>query len=82
MSCVRIRGALSLPPLRNWVLHAHCKPDGAIAGGENATHYKRKGQEGALGVSIALLPKQIAALLPAQQTRLEWAKKNTPHLGF
>ena len=72
--------AVTLPPLRNWVLHAHCKPDGAIAVGENATHYKRTSQEGALGVSIALLPKQIAALLPPQDERLDWARTHKPHL--
>ena len=74
--------AVSLPPLRNWVLHAHCKPNGAIAVGENATHYKRTSQAGALGVSIALLPKQIAALLPAQDERLRWARTHKPHLGL
>lgn len=72
--------AVTLPPLRNWVLHAHCKPNGAIADGENATHYKRTSEEGAVGVSIALLPKQIAALLPAQDERLRWARTHTPHL--
>ena len=75
--------AVSLPPLDNWVLHVHCKANtGAIAGGENATHYKRRNEEGALGVSITLLAKQIAVLLPDDTARLDWARARKPNLGL
>jgi hypothetical protein len=70
---------ITIPRLNNWVLHAHLRRDGSLQDGDNAVHYKRTTQRGQLGVSIALLQKQIDALLPDAVTCHDYAV-NTKHL--
>ena len=72
---------VTIPSLANWVVHAHLESDGTVAPGENATHYKRLVDKHSLGVSIALLPKQLAALLPDEATRLA-AKTTRRHASL
>jgi hypothetical protein len=68
---------VTIPRLNNWVLHAHLHRDGTLQEGDNAVHYKRASQRGDLGVSIALLQKQIDALLPdAAACLLEAGNRN------
>ncbi|HWM11454.1 MAG TPA: hypothetical protein VNO82_19000 [Solirubrobacteraceae bacterium] len=64
---------VTIPPLQNWVLHAHLRRDGTIQPGENATHYKRTTDRFELAVSIALLQKQIDALVPDETTCHDYA---------
>jgi hypothetical protein len=60
---------VTIPGLANWVIHMHCDPDGDMASGPNPTHYKRVTDRGALGVSIALTPRQINGLIPNAAAR-------------
>ena len=64
---------VTIPGLANWVIHMHCDADGDMATGPNPTHYKRVTERGALGVSIALTPRQIAGLIPDAAARRQKA---------
>lgn len=60
---------VTIPGLTAWVIHAHLTAEGELARGPNPIHYKRLSELGSLGVSIALTPRQVGAMLPDQATR-------------
>jgi hypothetical protein len=61
---------VTIPALRNWVLHAHCTGDGEIAEGRNPIHYKRVSDRFGLGASVDVTARQIRLLMPDAAARL------------
>ena len=65
---------VTIPALRNWVLHAHCTGDGEIAEGRNPIHYKRVRDRFGLGASVDVTARQIRLLMPGAAARLAAAR--------